>query len=266
MKNVVRATCSECGETADRTISSGSKDCDQAFAEKMFRNIRWRLGSDRTKDCCPACVAKAKQMAALEAKHKKELAIENGVELPSPAVIANPDQDALISIIAEHIHEVDGYKVYKAGFSDRIISETLGVAQWRITDLRQKHIGLGKPKAPRKNATGVHPENTSGNTSANSDLEKRLENAEQRVLELQALVETTSSSYQSKLDQSLKLTAQLTAAMAQFKSRLDELSLEFDEFSEPLSLSPRTILQLFKGQARTQRQNEARAKQQRHMA
>lgn len=264
MQNVLRITCASCGEVADRRLASGARTCAQSFAEKMFRNKRWHVGTDRKHDKCPACVKADKLKVSTIAEHvivanaaAEAVAAAEPVDFSmddkgriellyaptAPVAPAESDTEVLAKLIAEHTYsKASGLRVYKAGMTDARMAELTGM---RVDIVRDARIRLfGKAKAGRKAVPkGLQPDRRIG------ALQDRLDKAEASQQALQGHLEALALRYDERIAQTEKLLQTLASAMKGANERLQELSDEFDLLSEPVSISPRSLLQLFNGQA-----------------
>lgn len=267
MKHVLRAHCCKCGATGDRVLPKG-RTCEQPFADKMFRNAKWRLGNDRTKDTCPDCI-KANKLALVDLGDKIKL--DDHIEMPTHGSNGNPnslpsfaladspteetdrlssDQTALAELLRESLSKgSDGLYRYRPGFTDASIASSTGFPIEHVRQVRVSVFGLARKRTVKPGAPlGVQA--TSKALRELSSLEATVLAQGKELAALRALVEAQALDSARRDTEASKAMMALTGALTRFQGRLEELSHEFDELTEPMSVSPRTLLQMFKGSVR----------------
>lgn len=172
----LRIWCSECGTSEVSKLPHGlAYTCQQAMADKLFRNRGWILGRKRKQDICPACARRDREernnrRAAMNAKtdptiadiwptrpttnviELKPVAIEDTPLMPTPAktpaaltIVVEPREMSRADkrIIFNKLEEVygDEHTGYSSGWSDQKVASDLGVAVDWVRTLRDENFG-----------------------------------------------------------------------------------------------------------------------------
>lgn len=158
-KYLIRAFCCECGTFESVELKNPSTA--QEFAEKYFRRDKgWKLGSSRSKDVCPTCVAKQKdekmktpiakpivrqERATTAAVVQMNGALkviapdaDPGATLP-PREMSRDDRRIIFSKLEDvYLDEATGYS---AGWSDAKLATDLNVPRAWVEKIREENFG-----------------------------------------------------------------------------------------------------------------------------
>lgn len=141
-QTAVQVYCSKCSATENVVVNSFGQAGEPEYVSRKFRNKGWIIGSRETGDICPACQEKKKQKQpeSTVVSLVRASDIMPNIKAEPPREMTREDRRLVFAKIDEvYLDEKQGYST---GWSDKKVSQDLGVPQAWVKSIREENFGI----------------------------------------------------------------------------------------------------------------------------